>query len=155
MTKNQVSVDSQVGIRATLESGQVHQYILNDDKALKIMISNAALPPVSAPDQTPQTSKLQLSTGAYSQVILPLFSYWGEFDLSQGGQKLTEGGAEVTLKEVSKGVEMTNKKVDFLAKFDYKGKNISFFGYSTNQSVMAQGIPHDNFLNIFLSPLLV
>ena len=127
MTKYQLSVDSQVGIRATLESGQVHQYILNDDKALKTMISNAALSPTSAPDQTPQTSKLQLSTGAFSQVILPFFSYWAQFDLSQGGQTLVEGNAEVTLKEVNMGVEMTNKKVDFLAKFDFKGKNISFF----------------------------
>ena len=95
-----VSIDGQVGIKSMLTSGQVHKYVLNDDKARKIMITNAALPPISAPDQTPQTSKLQLSTGSFSQVIQPLFSYWGDFDLRKA-QLLVEGGTEVTLRRSS------------------------------------------------------
>ena len=136
-----------------LENGQVHNYVLNDDKAKKIMISNAALPPLSPPDHTPHTSKLQLSTGSFSQVIQPLFNYWSSFNL-KATQRLVEGDTEVILKEVNTGVEMTSKKVDFLAKFDFRDKSISLFAYSTNQSIMVQGIFHVDFLNLFLNPLL-
>ena len=153
MAKQQVTTDGQVGIRSMLENGQVHRYVLNDDKALKIMVNHAGLPPLSAPDQTPQTSKLQLSTGSFSQVILPLFSYWGRFDLTQA-QQLVEGDIEVTLKEVITGLEMTKKRVDYLAKFDFRGKSISAFAYCTNQGIMIQGLLHEDFLNLFLSPLL-
>ena len=48
MAKLQVSKNGQVGIRSMLENGLVHNYVLNDDKAKKIMISNAALPPLAA-----------------------------------------------------------------------------------------------------------
>ena len=61
MAKQQFTTDGQVGIRSMLENGQVHRYVLNDDKALKIMVNHAGLPPLSAPDQTPQTSKTSKS----------------------------------------------------------------------------------------------
>jgi hypothetical protein len=154
MSKNQVSVNGQVGIKSMLENGLVHDYVLNDDKAKKIMISNAALPPLSAPDQTPQTSKLQLSTGSFSQVVQPLFNYWSTFN-TDTPQKLVEGETEVTLKEVLLDTEQTNKKVDFLAKFEFQGRNISLFAYFTNQSLMVQGVPHSQFLELFLAPLLL
>ena len=153
MSKTQVSTNGQVGIQQMLVTGQAHKYVLNDDKAKRIMVTNSALPPISAPDVTPQTSKLQLSTGSFSQVIQPLFSYWGTFDLSQA-QKLVEGGTEVTLKEVIMGTEQKNKKVDFLAKFEFQGKSISLFAYCTNQCIMVQGLLHVEFLNCFLTPLL-
>ena len=144
MSKNQVSVDGQVGIKSMLENGLVHDYVLNDDKAKKIMVSNAALPPLSAPDQTPQTSKLQLSTGSFSQVVQPLFNYWSTFN-TDTSQKLVEGETDVTLKEVLLDTEQTNRKVDFLAKFEFQGQNFSLFAYFTNQSRMVQGVPHPHF----------
>ena len=154
MSKNQVSVNGQVGIKSILENGLVHDYVLNDDKAKKIMISNAALPPLSASDQTPQTSKLQLSTGSFSQVVQPLFNYWSTFN-TDSSQKLIEGETEVTLKEVLLDTEQSNKKVDFLAKFEFQGQNISLFAYFTNQSLMVQGVHHSQFLELFLAPLLL
>ena len=69
------------------------------------MILNAALPPLSSPEQTPQTSKLQLSTRSFSQVIQPLFNYWSSFNLKVT-QRLVEGDTEVILKEVKAGVKM-------------------------------------------------
>ena len=107
MSRTQVSIDGQVGIQAMLVSGQIHKYVLNDDKAKRIMTTNSDLPPISAPDQTTHTSKLQLSTGSFSQVIQPLFSYWRTFDLSQA-QQLVEGDTCVSLKEIVMGTEQTN-----------------------------------------------
>ena len=151
-SKTQVSIQGQVGIRSILRDG-VHSYILNDTKAIKVMMTNAVLPAISAPDKTTQTSQLQLSTGSFSQVIQPLFSYWRSFDLTQG-QELVEGDTKVVLVDVRCDTEESNKLVDALAKFTYCGKSISLFGYYTNQTVMVQGKYHEEFLNLFLNPLL-
>ena len=148
-----VSYQGQVGIRSMLRDGIVHSYVLNDAKAIKVMVTNAALPPISAPDQTLQTSQLQLSTGAFSLLVQNLFTYWNSFDLSQG-QGLVEGDTKVILMDVRCGTEVSDKLVVALAKFTFKEKSISFFGYYTNQSIMVQGKYHDEFLNLFIHALL-
>ena len=156
MTKsatNTVSIQGQAGIRATLRDGAIHAYVLNDTKATKVMIKNARLPPISAPEVTHQTSQLQLSTGSFSQVIQALFNHWNTFDLIQG-QELVEGETKVKLLEVRIDTEITNKRVDALAKFCFQESNISFFAYYTNQSIMVQGKTHKEFLDTFLAPLL-
>ena len=148
-----VSVKGQSGIRSTLCNGVVHDYVLNDAKASKVMVKNAGLPPISAPDLTSQTSQLQLSTGSFSQVIQPLFNHWTTFNLAQG-QELVEGETKVNLLDVRIDTEATDKKVDALAKFDYNYTPISFFAYCTNQTIMIQGKNHKVFLDKFLTPLL-
>ena len=153
MSKKTVSNQGQVGVQSTFQNGIVHPYVLNDSKAIKVMMTNAKLPPANVGDQTAQTTKLQLSTGAFSQVIFPLFNYWQQFNLDQG-QRLIAEGTEVTLKEARVDTEENGKKVDGLAKFTFKDENISLHMYCTNQHLMIQGFLHSKFLDMFIGPLL-
>ena len=71
----QLSSTAQEGIRNTLAEGKVHKFVLNDEKAKKIMLEHAKVPMVEQMSESSQTTQLQLSTGAFSQVIFPLFNY--------------------------------------------------------------------------------
>ena len=147
----QLSSTAQEGIRNTLAEGKVHKFVLNDEKAKKIMLEHAKVPMVKQMSESSQTTQLQLSTGAFSQVIFPLFNYWKTFP---NDQVLVEDNTQVTLKEVRIDQEEKGKKVDFLAKFLFDGKKISVFAYCTNQTLMVQGISHKEFLDSFIMPLL-
>ena len=71
------------------------------------------------------------------------------------GQELLESQTKVLLQEVKIGTENSNKRVDALAKFSYIDSSISFFAYSTNQSIMTEGLKHEEFFEMFLAPLLL
>ena len=141
----------QASIRSTLNQGVVHPYLLNDKKAAKVLLENAHLPMAEKISETIQTTHIQLSTGAFSQVVFPLFSYWKTFPVNQ---VLVEGKLEATLKEVRIDEEDNGKHVDYLAKFVMKNKKISIFAYCTNQTIMIQGSIHMEFFRSFLLPLL-
>ena len=154
MSKTAITMEGQVGIKSMLQEGVVHRYVLNDVKAIKMMVTNAGLPPLTPEVPNPQSTKLQLSTGAFSQVLQPMFRYWNEFNLEQG-QRLMEGETEVILKNVRFDTEETGKNVDGLAQFTFQSTNISVFAYFTNTSAMVQGVHHKEFLDRFLAPILV
>ena len=152
VSKNQqLSVTTQEGIRSTLTQGVVHHYLLNDNKACKVMTENAKLTPMEKIGNSSTTTHLQLSTGVFSQVIFPLLQYWKSFPPDQA---LVQDKVEVLLKEVRVDEEENGKKVDALVKFEFKGKKISLFMYSTNQTMMVQGKDHVEFFSSFLLPIL-
>ena len=147
----QIKTRVQASIRSTLSQGVVHPYLLNDKKAAKVLLENAHLPMVEKISETIQTTHVQLSTGAFSQVVFPLFSYWKTFPVNQ---VLVEGKLEATLKDVRIDEEDNGKQVDYLAKFVLKNKKISIFAYCTNQTLMIQGSIHKEFFKSFILPLL-
>ena len=148
----QLSKTAQEGIRSTLSGeGLVHKYALNDKKAAKVLSNNAKLPLAEQISDSPQTTHVQLNTGAFSQVIFPLFNYWKMFPPNQ---VLTEGDVQVTLKELRIDEEVNGKKVDGLAKFIFEDKKVSLFAYHTNQTIMIQGVCHKEFFSSFLAPVL-
>ena len=150
--KNQLlSANTQEGIRSTLTQGVVHHYLLNDDKACKVMTQNAKRPAIENVNVSSTTTHLQLSTGVFSKVIFPLLTYWKSFPADQ---VLSLDKVEATLKEVRVDEEENGKIVDALAKLIFKGKKISLFAYSTNQTIMVQGSNHNDFLASFLLPIL-
>ena len=150
--KNQLlSANTQEGIRSTLTQGVVHHYLLNDDKACKVMTQNAKRPAIENVNVSSTTTHLQLSTGVFSKVIFPLLTYWKSFPADQ---VLALDKVEAILKEVRVDEEENGKIVDALAKLIFKGKKISLFAYSTNQTIMVQGSNHDDFLSSFLLPIL-
>ena len=147
----QLSANTQEGIRCTLTQGVVHHYLLNDNKACKAMTQNANRPPIEKINVTSTTTHLQLSTGVFSKVIFPLVSYWEKFPANQ---VLALDKVEAVLKEVRVDVEEKGKKVDALVKLMFRGKKISLFAYATNQTIMVQGSIHEEFLSSFLLPIL-
>ena len=147
----QLSITAQEGIKCTLEQGVVHPYVLNDKRAASVMLSNAKLTTAETINESSQTTHIQMSPGAFSQVIFPLISYWKKFPMNQ---ILLEGNTQVTLKDVRAGEEENGKIVDALAKFLYDGKKISMFAYCTNQTIMVQGANQKEFLASFLLPVL-
>ena len=147
----QLSANTQEGIRSTLTQGVVHHYLLNDNKACKVMAQNAKRPHTETVNVSSTTTHLQLNTGVFSKVIFPLMSYWKNFPANQ---VLALDKVEAILKDIRVDEEENGKKVDALAKFMFKGKKISLFTYNTNQTVMVQGSNHDEFLTSFLLPIL-
>ena len=147
----QLSTTAQEGIRSTLTQGVVHPFVLNDSKATKVLLNNAKLPMAEKIGESPQTSQVQMNTGAFSQVMFNLFNYWNSFPPNQ---ILIEGDLQVTLKEVRINEEINGKKVDALAKFLFDNKKISLFAYCTNQTFMIQGVGHKEFLKSFILPIL-
>ena len=62
-----LSANTQEGIRSTLTQGVVHHYLLNDDKACKVMTQSAKRPPIEKGNISSTTTHLQLSTGVFSK----------------------------------------------------------------------------------------
>ena len=146
-----LSTTAQEGIKESLKGGIVHNYVLNDRKASKVLLSNAKISMAETISDTLQTTQLQLSTGAFSQVLFPLISYWKSFP---SNQVLIQGESQAVLKEVRIDEEVNGKKVDALTKLVFHDKKISLFAYCTNQTIMIQGVNHREFLAAFLMPVL-
>lgn len=146
-----LSTTAQEGSKATLKSGKVHNYVLNDRKASKVLLNNAQISMAEIISDTLQTTHLQLSSGAFSQVLFPLISYWKSFPTDQ---VLIQGGRQAVLKDVRIDEEVNGKQVDALTKLVFDDKKISLFAYATNQTIMVQGVNHREFLEAFLMPVL-
>ena len=117
-----LSTIAQEGIKVSLKGGIVHNYVLNDRKASKVLLSNSKISMVEIISDTLQTTHLQLSTGAFSQVFFPLISYWKSFP---SDQVLIEGDRQAVLKDVRIDEEVNGKKVDALTKLIFDDKKIS------------------------------
>ena len=69
----------------TLKTGVIHPYVMNHKTAKKKMIINAGKDPVTQGNVTNKSTKVELSTGAFREIVIPLLSYWS--DLAQLKEK--------------------------------------------------------------------
>ena len=139
-----------LAIYETVSTGKIYPYILNNVKAKKELVANAKLDPVDKPTTKPNTTQVQLSTGAYKEVVFPLLDSWSQA-LRGDNPELSD---QVTLLKVRDDTDQTNKKMDALVHLRFNQDNIQIFFYHTNQSLMIQGPSHQHFYNTFLLPTI-
>ena len=80
-----INYDNVVNLMTT---GNMTDYILNDDKAKQQLLSNALRTSIEAMKQTKSTTKFAMCTGTYKEVIFPLLDKWSSQDLTAGGVRL-------------------------------------------------------------------
>ena len=76
MTAKQIENEGQLAMIKTVSTGVIHPYIMNNDKARKELVKNANVNPISDPTTKADTTKIQLSAGAYKEVVFPLLDHW-------------------------------------------------------------------------------
>ena len=156
MTAKEVEMEGEIAIVDTVNSGKVHPYILNNKKAKGKLVKNAKKDPLTEPTTKGDTTKIELSTGAYKEVVFPLLSHWAQLLKEQPGKevKLLEQENPVALVSIRDDMDVTSKKMDALLHFKFKQDIIKLFFYHTNQSIMVQGPTHQAFFHSFLLPIL-
>ena len=154
MAAKQVENEGEFAIIKTVSTGVIHPYIMNNAKAKKELLKNAKIDPISEPTTKPETTKFQLSSGAYKEVVFPLLDHWSG-SLKDNVPNLTAPDQDrVTLVSVMNDMDQTSRSMDALVHFKFNKESIQVFFYHTNQSAMVQGHSHKTFYNIFLLPAL-
>ena len=143
-----------IAIFETVSTGKIHPYILNNVKAKKELVTNAKLSPINKPTIKPNTTKVQLSTGAYKEVVFPLLDSWSQALRGEAPELSDLEEIKVNLIKIRDDTDQTNKKMDALVHLKFNQDNIQIFFYHTNQSLMVQGTSHQPFYNTFLLPAI-
>ena len=68
--------NSNDNIVATMTTGKVTDYILNDDKAKKQLLKSDKRQKVEFSKQTKTSTKFAMCTGTYKEVIFPVIEEW-------------------------------------------------------------------------------
>ena len=157
MAAKQIKMDSQSAIMALVSSGKIHPYILNNQKMKKELLKNAMHDPLNETNIKKETTKVELGTGAYKEVVFPLLEYWTQVLKDQQGKQTMldpDGQHTIILYNVRDDMDQTKRKMDSLVHFTIDQEKIQVFFYHKNQSLMVQGVKHQTFYNFFLLPIL-
>ena len=129
--------------------------MMNNLKAKTQMVASASRPALALGAVSPQTSRVELSTGTYREVILPLLANWDTVQHSTDTSVGTpDPSTTVLVQEVRADTEQTGLVTQVVATLLYNGDKIVLHCFHTNQSLMVQGIHHSSFLEHFLFPTL-
>ena len=139
-----------IAIYETVSTGKIHPYILNNVKAKNVLVTNAKLDPVNKPIIKPNTTQVQLNTGAYKKVVFLLLDSWSQALKGDTPELSDLEGIKVTVLKVRDDTDQTKKKMDALVHLRFNQDSIQIFFYHTNQSLMVQGPSHQPFYNTFL-----
>ena len=71
-----------------MTTGKITNYILNDDKAKKQLLDSAKRQNVVLTKQTKTSTKFEMCTGTYKEVLFPVLNEWCKVDFSKGGVRL-------------------------------------------------------------------
>ena len=99
MAAKQIDMDGDNAIITFVSSGKIHPYILNNQKTNKELLKNAKLDPLNETNIKKETTKVELSTGAYKEVVVPLLAYWAQLlkDQQSKQTKLDPDGQHIII----------------------------------------------------------
>ena len=138
-----------------MNTGKTTDYLLNDDKAKKQLLSSAKRTSLKVTNRTKKTTKFAVCVGTNKEVIYPVLDEWSCLDLKNGGAMLNSPlRMDVHLKELRHDNDSSFKRTQSVADIVFKNHTIKIHFYHTNQTVLIHGENHDEFYFQFFTPLL-
>ena len=125
-------------------------YELSDKKA-KSNILKSANREVLEVIERQMCIMLDLSTGAYLELIIPAVAEWTKVK----GSKITIDNLIVEIEDVSPGYDENMKHVQTIVRFVANSNRVTITCYNTTQRIKAEGKGYQNFVTKFLKPYLM
>ena len=119
-------------------------YELTDKKAKSNLIKSANREPIEV-EEMQKCIMINLSTGAYLEIVIPAVAEWGNEVLNT---------QTISVENMTPGFDDKRNHVQTIVRFRYNSERITVTCYNTTQRIKAEGKGYVEFVEKFLKPFL-